>query len=117
MKAYRLYVTDEKQTYAATDGSISLVAYTARQLNLDAEHQYDVKLIETDGISGPDVRTVIMLTADGDTVATLLKAKITKERKSANAEADDAQDDEPAPGNETPAFLPPAAEQEQPAFA
>jgi hypothetical protein len=112
MKAYRLYVTDEKQTYAATDGSISLVAYTARQLELDAEHQYDVKLIETDGISGPDLRTVIMLTADGDTVATLLKAKITKERKSANE-----QGDEPAPGNETPAFLPPAAEQEQPAFA
>ena len=97
MNTYHIgvYTTDTAQANA--DGTIDVIGYIANKLELDAETTYTVDLRETDAIGGDSKRTVLNLTADGDTVSTLIASKIRKERK-AEREAGNAVD-EPAEAN------------------
>lgn len=97
---------------ANADGDIDIIAYVNRKLDLNAESEYAVTITETSGIGEDPKRTVLALTADGDTVSTLIGSKVRKERKAGksvdedNASENDGGADEdgsfPLPGEAQP---------------
>lgn len=111
-KTYRLVISDDVDTYAYAHGTTNIIGYVVRELDLNPEFTYEVSLTETSALAGENVRTVLAITADGDTVVTLLKGKVSKERKAAKAASVESTPEETSAENET-------AEQDQPepAFA
>lgn len=103
-KTYRLVISDDVDTYAYVHGTTNIIGYVARELDLNPEFTYEVSLTETSALAGENVRTVLAITADGDTIVTLLKGKVSKERKAAKAasvetptETEASEQDQPEP--------------------
>lgn len=65
-------------------GSLSLVSYAAREAKdlLSGDNEYSVELLDNDDESG---RAIVRLSADGDTVVTVVGARLAKLRKAAKA--------------------------------
>lgn len=65
-------------------GSLSLVSYAAREAKdlLSGDNEYSVELLNNDDESG---RAIVRLSADGDTVVTVVGARLAKLRKAAKA--------------------------------
>lgn len=72
--------TDE--ILAQAHGDLETIAYHVRKLALDGEGEYSVLLTEAEKIGAEAHRRVLSLEADGEIVATMLKKKITTEKKS-----------------------------------
>jgi hypothetical protein len=96
---YSLTVTQEPtgNTVVQAIGPFALAAYAAKVAELDAGNEYAVRLTEYNPEVGTseDARTLLSLAADGETVRTVLDAKIRKERKL-------VKDSEPAQKIEAP---------------
>lgn len=65
-------------------GSLSMVSYAAREAKdlLSGDNEYSVELLNNDDESG---RAIVRLSADGDTVVTVVGARLAKLRKAAKA--------------------------------
>lgn len=79
-------------TYVYTYDDLDGVTASAKRAlrRLPETGQLTLNLIETDrlGPNGEDVRTVTQFTGDADIVATVLKKKLTVERKAQNDQPD-----------------------------
>lgn len=65
-------------------GSLSLVSYAAREARdlLSGDKEYSVELVDNDDETG---RAIVRLSADGDTVTTVVGARLAKLRKAVKA--------------------------------
>jgi predicted ATP-binding protein involved in virulence len=75
--------TDE--VLARAHGDIETVAYHVRKLSLDANETYSAVVSEAEKIGEEAKRTVLSLVADGDTLAIVLKKKLSAEKKALTA--------------------------------
>ena len=83
---YKIFVTAaDDTTLALAHGSLAIVNYVAGEVARDLKNEdtdVTAEVWQTDGIGGANVRKVLAITADGDSVADLLKKRIKNERKS-----------------------------------
>lgn len=98
-KTYAIAIKQGEEYVANAEGNIDVIAYAAKHAGLDTpDAVFSVELTETDGIMKADVRTVLKLTADGETVDALIGSKVRKERKANKVagEPENAETPEPA---------------------
>lgn len=72
--------TDE--ILAQAHGDLETIAYHVKKLALDGQNEYGVVLNQVEKIGEAATRKVVSLEADGETVLTVLKARIRSEKKS-----------------------------------
>lgn len=77
---YSITINKGNAQESAAFGSVELVSYAVKTADFDTAETYSVELTKVNPENGESV-TVASLTADGDTVATVLKAKLSRERK------------------------------------
>lgn len=94
-KIYFIEASSDESMLADAFGDIDVVSYVARALIdtvKDTEPDVTVRVLAVEGIGAniesEAVRTVLSLTADGDTVATVLKSKLAAERKRVRSESE-----------------------------
>jgi len=66
---------------AQANGDLETIAYHVKKLALDGQNEYGVLLNEAEQIGAEAHRKVVSLEADGETVLTVLKARIRSEKK------------------------------------
>lgn len=85
LTTYHIGIEDaDGEAYADAHGSLGVISYVSKEVAKEVEADSSlitVKLTETDGIRGEAKRTVLAITADGETAAVMLKRRITAERK------------------------------------
>jgi hypothetical protein len=74
----------ETPVVSVSVGSLSLVSYAAREARdlLSGDKEYSVELVDNDDETG---RAIVRLSADGDTVTTVVGARLAKLRKAVKA--------------------------------
>ena len=109
-KIYHLDVTDASdggEVIANAYGNIAVVSYVARDAEKKVRELNDgaasVTLVEVQKIGGEPLRTIVTLTADAETVALVLKKRLSSERKagSATSAGQGTTQTEPSPTVET----------------
>ena len=71
--------TDE--ILAKAHGDLETIGYVARKLAVDADSTVSLLVTEAEQIGAEASRTVVALEADGETVLTVLKTRLRKEKK------------------------------------
>lgn len=71
--------TDE--ILAQAHGDLETIGYHVKKLALDGQNEYGVVLSQVEKIGEAATRKVVSLEADGETVLTVLKARIRSEKK------------------------------------
>lgn len=118
-KAYHLTVAQpfengERTLFAKTDGDIDVIAYVNTKLfGKNSDHNFDnaelsVKFVELDAIGGDQTRNIMTITADADSVRTLLRNRVAKERKSERGTEDESGDTGQENEQDTDSSLTPA---------
>lgn len=79
---YKLTVIDADGTcLAALHGSLALVNYAFKELELDQDADYMLTLTATEGIGLADSRTLTSVNADGESIGTIFRKKVAGERR------------------------------------
>ena len=83
---YRIDVADEdeKVIYAQASGDLGVISYISRQVVRElsgGEFTVLAMLSEIESIGGGVKRSILSITADADSVATLLKRRVANERR------------------------------------
>jgi hypothetical protein len=84
LTTYHISVNGRDETYADAHGDLDTINYIGKRVAKVIEGVGDdvtVKLVETSGIGGVELRSVLSITADGETAAVMLQRKLRSERK------------------------------------
>jgi hypothetical protein len=87
MTKFSLTISRSDEIETSAFGNVGLVSYAAKTAEFDAAESYTVSLTRKDETGNET--TITSLTADGDTVSTVLKSKLAKERKGLKGSEDE----------------------------
>jgi hypothetical protein len=85
-------ISDGNRSLASAFGDLDTISYIAKKAVKEiegADGSFSLTLDEVNGFGGTAVRKVVALTADADVVVTVLKGKLTSERKAGKTAAEE----------------------------